>query len=575
MSHTRKSPGVDSVPDVRLAAVYARKSNANETAVHGQFETCRQRARKDGWHVPDSPDFLFGDDATSGKTLHRKELDRLIDVVRSKAAPFTRIYIRHRDRLSRSSDLAQRAWFEHECRRNGIQVCYASDKEHRDLRSPKEADLGLHVVESMDDYKSFAELQTIRERLIGATREHVIKKFFVGAVAPFGTERWIARYDDSRTPVMRAPERGGLRLAEHAVILRWREDELPTVRFIFDAIEGGTSLRTLARELNARGAPCPKGAQDWSPEIVSRIARNPLYMGDFHYRRKTTDVEEAVDASEAENLSDSAIYVREYMADPPISKRQFHAVKRLLDGNRERRERRMASSPEYPLTGVLRCSICNARLNGTTHPAGKRTEAYRQYRHPGADRCRTPCPFANKTMRADALDALVLDAVRAVLVDGSLVERARRALQHLRGDEQAEERTRAITALRAKLSTLQAEADVAYKRSVEQEASGDLDLAKLSVQVAKEKLEQRKLCQQQLSHLEAEDVRLEKIEHTLPDLEHDTESLARLFESGAFARKAVVSRVIAKASVDFDAYEATLVMRTSIGKADATLSRCA
>lgn len=558
---TSRAP--DTRGELQLAAVYARKSNANESAVLGQFETCRQRARRDGWHVPESADFLFGDDATSGKTTYRKELMRLVDLIRSGSASFNRVYIRHRDRLSRAADLDFRAWFEFECRQRDVQVCYASDDEHRDVRSGKKADMGLHIVESMDDYTAHSELKTIKERLVGATREHVIKKFFVGAVAPYGTERWLATYDEARTPVMRAPERGGIRLADHAVLLRWRESEIPTVRFIFDALEGKTSLRTLAHELNRRGDPCSAGVAKWSADIVSRIARNRLYMGDFHFKRTSTHVDETVDASKAEHLSDVGIYVRDYISDPPISKQQFDVVQKLLEENRERHERRMASSPEYPLTGVLRCSACHVRLNGTTHPGGKRTAPYRQYRHPPRDRCGSECPFVNRTTRADVLDERVIDAVRKILVEGRLVEETRRALQHLRGDEHAEERTRAIGAIRAQMVTLRSEIDVANKRSVEQEAAGDFELAKLSIRIAREKIDLRKKSERRLAELEAEDARLGKIERTLPGLEHDSEALGKMFQTGAVDRKAVIGNVMSAITMDFDTFRATLVMRTS------------
>jgi len=565
----------DLAGELKLAAVYARKSNANDIAVSGQFDTCRQRARRDGWLVPESSDFLFGDDATSGKKTVRDELQRLVALVRSGAAPFQRVYIRHRDRLTRSADLDFRPWFEFECRQAGIQVCYASDDRHRDIRSGERTDLAQHVVERLDDYKSHTELAGIRERVTIGARQRVAKGFFIGAVAPYGAERWLATYDEHRTPVARMPERGGIRLEKHAVILRWCEPRVPTIRFIFDALEGGASLRTVARELNDRGDPRPSNIETWSAAVVSRIARNPVYMGDYHFKRTVEDAGDPVPAEEAEDLGHEGIYVRDFIADAPVSREQYTAVQRLLHANRERQERRMASSPEYPLTGLIRCSICGARLNGTTHPGGKRTEAYRQYRHPPKDRCRVACPFTSHTMRADAVDELVLESVGALLIDRRLVEQARGALDQLRGEVHAAERARSIAAIRDRIRTLRAEIDIANKRSMEQEAAGERELAESTLRLAKEKVEARKQYEQQLATLEEEDTRLRKVEQGIPALEEEAAALATMFRSGAVDRKAVLRHVLSAVSVDFQAYHATVSVRTPFPRPARDLRDCA
>lgn len=54
--------------------------------------------------------------------------------------------------------------------------------------------------------------------------------------------------------------------------------EAAVVRRIFEESAGGKSARAIAQALNADRVP-PKRGVDWSPSVVSRILRNPVYVG--------------------------------------------------------------------------------------------------------------------------------------------------------------------------------------------------------------------------------------------------------------------------------------------------------
>ena len=80
------APGSELQAPSEQAASYARKSTPQEEAVQAQHATNGERARADGFHVP--PDLCWGDDGTSGTTIHRAGLDALLGVISTgNAAP--------------------------------------------------------------------------------------------------------------------------------------------------------------------------------------------------------------------------------------------------------------------------------------------------------------------------------------------------------------------------------------------------------------------------------------------------------------------------------------------------------
>lgn len=58
-----------------------------------------------------------------------------------------------------------------------------------------------------------------------------------------------------------------------------REDQAPVVAEIFERIAAGGSVYSIAADLNRRGAPAPGKAGEWLDTHVTRIAKNPAYIG--------------------------------------------------------------------------------------------------------------------------------------------------------------------------------------------------------------------------------------------------------------------------------------------------------
>ena len=362
------------------AAVYVRKSVATGQGVKDQIDTCVRYAVAVGHRVPEQGPFRFADDAVSGATTSRPGLNALLELARSGRAPFDRICIREVDRLTRADDARFVLWFEYELKRCGITVTYVKEN----LRPGDEDDPITYLKRLMEAIGASSEKQKINRRTREGRRRRFAEGYFVGNVAPYGTERvLVPRGGDEVVQVL--PRRWRFALPDHRIRLRWVPALLPTVRRILFCLERGDSARAVARMLAATGAPTPDEGQVWTERMVKYIARDPIYVGDYLFgRRRVLRGETARECAPSLIESNEPMLRRDFLSDPPISREQFTNVQRRLDDARDVHLRRMASRGDYPLTGLLACAECGARLHGHAAPAtsGKGTER-RYYRHPG------------------------------------------------------------------------------------------------------------------------------------------------------------------------------------------------
>ena len=555
----------------RRAAAYGRKSDPNEAAVRGQWETCRQRAQDDAFEIPEHPAFLFGDDDTTGRSTSRPEMDRLLEVVRSKRAPFDRIYVRDLDRLARTDDPRYFNWFCYECERYGVTVCIATDTKHVDY-SKGGSDVQVDMVmKSMKASMASEEIVVLKRRVRIAVRARVKEGFHVVPAHPFGTVRWLATYP-GRVPVEPMPERGSLKRDDHAIILQWDESKLPAVRFIFEGLSQGSAARAIARALNKRCFPSPKMGGRWTATRVNRIARNPIYMGDYVYRRTRVGAESPVPATAAKLDGFESFVVRNYMPSPPISVALFERVRAMLDGNANVHHRRMHSRPEFLLTGLLKCAVCGRAVHGFTH-RGNRHGRYRMYRHAPAQTQaaeretglpaqarKAQCPYANNYVRAEPIEHEILTLVRSLLNDDHLLKLAGDQLALLRG-ERLQDRSTEISACERELAELRAQLREAVKHQQIASAKGNDVLASVHEESATELSTRVAELTRVLELLRHEEERFRQAEGQLPKLAPAISSLVELFDDAVVSRKDVLRILLERIELDLEARVAHAYVR--------------
>lgn len=558
--HQVHSGTASSAISVKRAATYGRKSDPNDEAVRVQWETCRQRAKEDGYDVPALPAFEFGDDFTSGRTTSRQDLDRLLEIVRSRRAPFDRLYVRDIDRLTRADDPRFLGWFCYECKRFGVMVCFTSDKEHVNYDEGGTEVQADAIMKQVKAIGASEDLRQMKKRLRIAVRGRFLKGFHVGSSHPYGTERWLATKSD-RTPVERMPERGGIKRPGHAIILRWDESKLPAIRFIFESIARGESARGVARALDQRHFPTPRQGGRWTATQVTRLARNPVYKGDYIFARGRADEQAPVPASEAKYDAFEPIYIPNYMPSPPISAELFARVQKILDGNADRQHRRMSSRPEFLLTGLFRCAACDQAIHGFTH-RGNKGGRYRMYRHgpirtkaaeseaglPAHAR-RAQCAFANRYVRAESLEESILTLVRTLLRDQHLLRLAQEQLGALRGERHGN-RSGEISAREKEMSEVKAQLKEAVRLHQVASAKGNEILASMHEESAAELSARLKSLSEALDSLREEDARFQRVEQQLPAIRTSLTALSELFENGTVEPKQMLRVLLEKIELD-------------------------
>jgi DNA invertase Pin-like site-specific DNA recombinase len=103
-SATNSPPG--GTPPGIESAVYARYSSEQQdkSSNEDQIRECRTGAQRDHGFIPEAN--VFADEEVRGATEHRPELDRLMEIVRSGRATFSRLYMFETSRLARNASFA-------------------------------------------------------------------------------------------------------------------------------------------------------------------------------------------------------------------------------------------------------------------------------------------------------------------------------------------------------------------------------------------------------------------------------------------------------------------------------------
>ena len=424
-----------------IAAIYARKSNdqtgvADEAkSVTRQIEHARQYAVKKGWQVAD--DRIFVDDGISGATFNRPGLLRMMTALKPKP-PFEVVIVACLDRLGREQ--IETAFIAKQLSQAGVKIfSYLSDKEIA-LSSPTDKFL-------LSAMSFGAELE--RAAASQRTADAMLRKARAGHVcggACFGYENIaVAGPDGRRSHVER----------------KVNEAEAAIVRCLFALCAAGKGVKTIAKTLNADGAPSPRPQQgrprSWAPSSVRSVLYRDLYRGVSVWNRtKQSDAwgqragqkrppSEWVTVAQPElRIVSDELWSRAH-ARLDAAKQTYL---RSSDGNVWGRPPSGVES-KYLLSGLMRCACCGAALTVRSSSHGRRRFFYfvcASYDHRGHTVCANnlPLPMA-------AADEAILTKMRDYVFDLEIVEGAiADAVQELRPSRATvdSKRTTLLTELR-------------------------------------------------------------------------------------------------------------------------------
>jgi site-specific DNA recombinase len=211
------------------------------------------------------------------------------------------------------------------------------------------------------------------------------------------------------------------------------EPEAAVVRQIFaDVVDRGLSVRQVVHGLYDEGVPSPTGRPMWGCSTVSRMLRNEAYIGRVYYNR-TQLVPTRPGAKKATRQMERPR--GEWISIPVpsiIAQGTFDAVQGVSRDN-SRWSPRRAEPGAWLLRGMVLCGSC--KVGTSCHKMRGRNGTFHRYYYchnhdvlrAGGEEHR--CPERN--IRADALDAFVLEQVHLALscpetllaAEGALAER--------------------------------------------------------------------------------------------------------------------------------------------------------
>lgn len=233
------------------AAIYTRASRdprKRGITTRGQLLDNRKTCETNRWAI--AGEFEDIDRSASEHAKRRRpDFDALVEFVRSGQCDVVVTW--EASRFHR--DLAVYLQLRDICGKAGVFWCYNGTTY--DLSKPND-----RFRTGLDALIAEQEANTARERTLRGVRQRA-QAGLPSAVIPYGYRR---EYDSAT----------GDLLAQLP-----HEDRAPIVREICRRIAVGDSAYSIARDLNAREVPTPRGSKDgWIPQTVVALARNPAYI---------------------------------------------------------------------------------------------------------------------------------------------------------------------------------------------------------------------------------------------------------------------------------------------------------
>ena len=180
------------------------------------------------------------------------------------------------------------------------------------------------------------------------------------------------------------------------------ESTAPVVREIFTRLAAGEPQAQIADDLNRRHIPTATGGK-WNKGSFHRMTANERYIGVYQFR--DIRIEGGIPAILTRELFDAA-------------RDRLHRTTAAIKARRREPDRL------YALTGKIYCAGCGSPMRGTCG-TGKAGGKYYYYRCRGC---------GEASIRQEVAEDLVVDALRAVVMDDATLDQLVAAVMELKGE---------------------------------------------------------------------------------------------------------------------------------------------
>lgn len=449
-------------PKVERCAIYARYSSdmQRESSIEDQIRKCREYAAKQGWIVLD--DYIFYDQAISGSKFdERAALQRLLVAAEQRPRPFELVLIDDTSRLARNVEDA--LYSVKVLDFNGVELVSVS----QGLRSSNQSAREMFTMFGMMDERF---LRDLAYKVLRGQEGCVEVGYIAGGRC----------YGYRNVPVEDPTRRGDYGRPFVIGVKRVIEpEEAAIVGRIFEMYASGMSLDRIACTLRAEGVPAPRpprrnSIRAWSGDGIGEMLRNPIYIGQYIFRRTITAQDPKTRKMVARPLPESEWKRREHpewriVSDGLWNKVQVQrALRNRLGARKLGGLERTKRSQKYLLGGLLFCGAALPdapdRVCGRPITVVDTAHAGKSVRYGcGAHRYKGACTNS-LTIHRDRLEEQVLRWLTNDLLEGDRLDRAIAAfsanVQGRLAELQAEARKNAVNvpALRKELAGKKQEA---------------------------------------------------------------------------------------------------------------------
>lgn len=315
------------------AAEYVRMSTEHQRySTQNQAEAIREYAAKRGYEIVRT----YADEGRSGVTLERRwGLRALISDVTSGSAGYSVVLVYDVSRWGRFQDIDESAYYEYQCKRNGVNVEYCA--------------------EEFDNDGSFSSdvLKLIKRKMAGEYSRELSRKVFAGQCrlielgfrqgGPVGLGLRRLLIDEAGRPkTVLATREHKCIFTDRIVLVPGPPEEVETIRRIYHRyVDGGRSPREISDELNAQGIITDLGRR-WHPHTVREILSNEKYIGNNVWNRTSYKL------GQKHVKNDKSVWIRaDGVFEPIIDIKLFKAAQAVI---RERSRRH----PDEEMLDALR-----------------------------------------------------------------------------------------------------------------------------------------------------------------------------------------------------------------------------
>lgn len=288
----------------------------------------------------------YADEGKSGLTVRgRAALKRLIGDIEAGRADFAAVLVYDVSRWGRFQDADEGSYYEHICKRAGIQVHYCAEPFRNN------GDVYAAIVKTIKRAMAAEYSRELSVKAFAGQQFLARLGFRMGAPPPYGTRRRLVDSSGAAKGVLDRGQRKSLQV-DRVILMPGPPEEIAVVRRIFSTfVTKQKSEGVIARELNeegiASGLPRP-----WTPARIRWLLRNEIYLGNVVWNRTSARLR----GRARPNHPDA--WVRRPWPFPPIVERaQFDAAQAIF------RQRRAPFPKEEVLEALRRVARTHGFLD--------------------------------------------------------------------------------------------------------------------------------------------------------------------------------------------------------------------